>query len=114
MENKKHSIFTKPLFVALVALFCCALWGSATPFIKTGYALSLPTKNVPSTILFAGIRFFLAGVITVIIYSIGRRKVLYPKLENTGIILSVSLFQTVLQYLLFLKDGYNLYNIYTP
>ncbi len=101
MEIKKQSILNKPLIVALIALFCCALWGSATPFIKTGYALSLPNNNVSSTILYAGIRFFIAGVLTVIIYSAARRKVLIPKPQNAGIILSVSLFQTVLQYLFF-------------
>lgn len=101
MENTKSNILTKPIIVAAIALFCCALWGSATPFIKTGYLLCLPKKDIPSTILFAGIRFFLAGVLTVIIYSIARRKILYPKLKNTGIVLSVSLFQTILQYILF-------------
>jgi len=101
MKIEKPSIFSRPIVVAIVALFCCALWGSATPFIKTGYELCLPEKDVPSTILFAGIRFFISGLLTVIIYSVARRKLLYPKWENTGVVLSVALFQTVLQYIFF-------------
>jgi len=101
MENTKNKIFTNPLFIALVAVFCCALWGSATPFIKIGYSMILPQGNVPSTMLFAGIRFTLAGIITVIIYSIARRTFLVPKKENVGRILTVSCFQTVIQYIFF-------------
>lgn len=33
----KKTIFTNTFFVAICALLCTALWGSATPFIKTGY-----------------------------------------------------------------------------
>ena len=62
----KSKILSNPWVVAVLALFCAALWGSATPFIKIGYELILPEKNVPSTILFAGVRFFFAGVITVL------------------------------------------------
>lgn len=101
METKNNSFFTNPFLVACFALLCCALWGSATPFIKTGYELSLPEKNTASTILFAGIRFLLAGFITVVIYSVARRKVLIPKSENIGRIGLVCLFQTVLQYIFF-------------
>ena len=57
----KSKILSNPWVVAVLALFCAALWGSATPFIKIGYELILPEKNVPSTILFAGVRFFLYG-----------------------------------------------------
>ncbi len=101
LQNEKTSIFQKPAVVVICALICCALWGSATPFIKTGYELLLPDKDVPSTILFAGIRFALAGLITVIIYSIGRKKLLYPKTDNIPRVLLVGLFQTVIQYIFF-------------
>lgn len=97
----KNKLLTNTFMVGLIAVFCCALWGSATPFIKIGYQLILPQKNVPSTILFAGVRFMFAGIITVLIYSIGRRKFLYPKKENFGKVLHVSAFQTVLQYIFF-------------
>ncbi|MBR5241914.1 MAG: DMT family transporter, partial [Clostridia bacterium] len=101
MEQSKNKFFKNPFIVAAFAIFCCALWGSATPFIKTGYELILPVKDTSSTILFAGIRFAIAGLLTVIIYSIARRRVLIPKRENLGRILTVSAFQTVLQYIFF-------------
>jgi drug/metabolite transporter (DMT)-like permease len=87
--------------VTLLALICCALWGSATPFIKIGYELCLPERDVASTILFAGIRFAAAGVFTIIIFSVARRKFLYPKVKNLGKVGTVAVFQTVLQYIFF-------------
>ena len=99
-DNKKQSIFQSPLVLTLLALLCCALWGSATPAIKTGYRL-LQVEGVASIMLFAGIRFFLAGVLTVVIFSIARRKLLFPKRENMGKVLKVSAVQTVIQYVLF-------------
>ena len=101
-KAKGEALFSHPLFITLTALLCCALWGSATPFIKIGYELLLPPdRDVPSTILFAGIRFFFAGVLTVVIFSIARKKVLYPKVENYGRVAIVAAFQTVLQYIFF-------------
>lgn len=91
----------RPLVVALLAMLCCGLWGSASPFIKIGYELIRKNDKVSSTILFAGTRFFLAGIITVLIYSIARRKFLFPKKENLLSVAKVSMFQTILQYLFF-------------
>ncbi len=99
--QKSNKLYTNTFFVAICAILCCALWGSATPFIKIGYELILPHKDVESTILFAGIRFTLAGIITVLIYSIARRKMLYPKKENLSKVATVSCFQTVIQYIFF-------------
>ena len=98
---EKNKFFTHPLVITLCALLCCALWGSATPFIKIGYALIMPHGGVPSTLVFAGVRFFFAGVLTVLIYSIGRKRFLYPKKENLGRVGIVSCFQTIIQYIFF-------------
>ena len=101
MEQRKNKVLTSVIFVAAAAMFCCALWGSATPFIKIGYELILPQRNIPSTILFAGIRFFIAGLVTVLIYSIARKRFLFPKAENLKAVINVSCFQTIIQYFLF-------------
>ena len=100
IKSERSSIFTKPYVLIFSALLCCALWGSASPAIKIGYQL-LSVSGVPSTILFAGVRFFMAGIITVLIYSLARRKFLYPKKENLPRVLTVSAFQTVIQYIFF-------------
>lgn len=100
MQTKSKKIYTNPIFVAITALLCCALWGSATPFIKMGYEL-LDVSGVASIILFAGIRFTLAGIITVVIYSIARHRLLYPKKQNLGYVAKISCFQTVIQYIFF-------------
>ncbi|MBE7040546.1 MAG: DMT family transporter [Ruminococcaceae bacterium] len=101
--DKTTKFLKNPIVVAIGALLCCALWGSATPFIKTGYRLILLTEkpDVPSTLLFAGCRFLLAGFLTILIYSIARRKVLVPKKENLGRVAIMSVFQTILQYAFF-------------
>ncbi len=98
--QKSNKLYTNTVFVVLIALLCTALWGSATPFIKTGYEC-LEVKGTPSIMLFAGVRFFLAGIITVIIYSIIERKFLYPKKENLKYVGIISVFQTILQYIFF-------------
>ncbi len=46
-----------------LALVCCALWGSAFPCVKIGYEM-FQVEGSGSQILFAGYRFFLAGVLT--------------------------------------------------
>ena len=98
-ENKK-SVFSNTLVLVLIALVCCALWGSATPAIKTGYEL-LSVEGVASIMLFAGVRFIIAGILTVIIFSIAKRRVLIPKKENIGRILFTSVFHTIIQYIFF-------------
>ncbi len=99
MDSKKF--FGSKITVVLGALLCCALWGSATPFIKIGYNLMLPSRDVASTILFAGTRFFFAGLITIALYSVARRKILVPKKENWSKIAIISSVQTVIQYVFF-------------
>ena len=54
-----------------------------------------------SQILFAGIRFFLAGILTIIFGSILQKKFLYPKKQSWGMVCKLSIFQTVLQYFFF-------------
>lgn len=84
------------------ALIACLLWGSAFPAIKIGYGLfSIEQTDTASQLVFAGTRFFFSGVLVVIFMSIVRRRPLLPRKSSVGPILTLSLFQTTLQYLFF-------------
>jgi len=86
----------------LTAAFCCFLWGSAFPAIKAGYRLfSIKSSDTASIILFAGVRFILAGALTVIIFSVAEKKALLPNKSSVKSIGVLSLFQTVIQYVFF-------------
>ena len=101
MKNKE-SFLQKSWVVALLAFVCCFLWGSAFPCVKIGYNLfHIAPEDTASQILFAGARFTLAGILTVIIGSVLRKKILVPASSSWGMVLKLSLAQTVIQYLLF-------------
>jgi len=93
----KRSINKKAILMSAGALLCCALWGISTPIVKMGYAHT-DASHVPSLLLWAGIQFVLAGLLTVGSYSIVSGKLVYPKKKSVKGVLLISLFQTVLQY----------------
>lgn len=98
MEEKLR----KTPIVCLLALICCILWGSAFPCIKIGYSLfEIPSGDTASQILFAGLRFTMAGILAWIFGSLITKKPMIPEKEAYGKIALLSLFQTVLQYLFF-------------
>lgn len=57
------SIYSDRRVVVAIALMCCVLWGSAVPAVKVGYGLfGVAPGDTPALMLFAGVRFFLAGL----------------------------------------------------
>ncbi len=102
MKEKTSVMLKKKSIVCIIALFCNLLWGSAFPAIKTGYNLfAIASDDTASQVFFAGIRFFLAGILTLIIGSVAEKKPLIPQKKDITPILILSLFQTILQYLFF-------------
>lgn len=102
MKTKTEELLTKNSVVILFAMICCLLWGSAFPCVKIGYEWCSAGGDAPSKILFAGLRFTLAGIIAVIICSIISKKPLVPKSRKAAAHIAIlSLFQTILQYLFF-------------
>lgn len=89
------------LFVALTAVFCTLLWGSAFPCIKLGYGFfGIGENDYFSILLFAGARFFIAGFLVLIIGLIIFRSEVGLKKRDFLPISVLGLFQTFLQYLL--------------
>lgn len=100
--EKQSKKLTNSFIVCILACFCCILWGSAFPSIKLGYDyFEIPSQAVGSQLLFAGIRFTLAGILTIMIGSILSKKLLVPKKTNIKYIIRLSLVQTVAQYVFF-------------
>ena len=97
-----QKFFSKNIVVVFGALLCCMLWGSAFPCVKLGYTLfNVDSSSYSSLILFAGVRFTLAGVLVLIFGSITQRRLLLPKRGNIWRVLVVALFQTAVQYTCF-------------
>lgn len=88
--------------VVLACLAACFLWGSAFPCVKIGYELfGVDAADVPSILAFAGTRFVIAGLMVVAGMSVARRRAFLPERRDLPAIGTLSLFQTVLQYVLF-------------
>ena len=101
MKNRKH-LFERTSMVVMIAILCCLLWGSAFPSIKLGYQLfRIPSDSTASQILFAGIRFALAGVLVILAGSLLQKKLLKPSKEAIPKVLKLCLLQTVIQYIFF-------------
>lgn len=93
---------TKTIVVWVGALICSALWGSAFPCIKLGYEMmDIGSSDTGAQILYAGMRFFIAGIMAIIIGSVSSKKFLYPSKKAIPKVAVLSLFQTIIQYLFF-------------
>ena len=102
MENNRKSRLAHPLIVALIAAFACFLWGSATPLIKIGNELfEIGNSDTWKLILFAGVRFALAGLLVLVFAGVSERRIPLPKRGSWSHIMMHGLFQTVLQYTFF-------------
>ncbi len=102
MDKTKNNLLTNKFIVCIIAIICCGLWGSAFPFIKIGYKLfGIVESDTASQILFAGLRFTLAGIMTILIGSILNRKFLFPLKSSWKYVCTLSFFQTFVQYLFF-------------
>ena len=65
---EKVSIFERPVWVAVLALTAAVSWGWAYPLIKLGFeSLGITADMTGGKLLFAGVRFALAGAIVPIL-----------------------------------------------
>lgn len=100
--KKKNNIFEKNHYVILFALLCTLLWGSAFPGVKISYQyFGITNDKIGQTMLLAGFRFTMAGIITLVVYFITVKRILLPnKVQLKGILIT-GVIQTGFQYLFF-------------
>lgn len=94
LKNKKLAIT-----FSIIAMF---LWGSAIPTIKTTYLeLGIGAYDTGEKIEIAGIRFFLAGLITLVYFLLFDRKTKDFKKLNWKFVIVLGLLQTTFQYIFY-------------
>ncbi|MBZ9614600.1 DMT family transporter [Clostridium estertheticum] len=100
MKNK--NIFTNKKVVAIIATFCCFLWGSAFPAIKNGYTMfNISASDIPSKLVFAGYRFIIAGLILLVMAKTCGKKIFNISKKNALDLSCLGVIQTTLQYIFF-------------
>lgn len=93
----KTNFFSNKMTSVLLCLLACALWGSLFPFIKVGYGFfKISADDMPSIILFAGMRFTISGIIIMTIS--GKKEEQNLKKSYKKYIFLGALFTIVLHY----------------
>lgn len=101
-NKEKKNLFQSQPWVTLFALTAALLWGWAYPFIKMGFQeFGITSGMTASKLLFAGIRFFLSGVI--VLCLAGSRRVSFKVASPSAwwYILVFSLLNTTIHYACF-------------
>lgn len=95
------ALFADRRAVAALATLCCVLWGSAVPAVKVGYELfAIAATDLGSLLLFAGVRFSLAGLM-LLVFAIASRRPIGLGARGFAQVALLGLVQTAIQYWLF-------------
>lgn len=96
--NNRHPL-SHPLVCGGLAILVCILWGLDFVLIKLGYQLfRIDSGSTGSILLFAGVRFVLAGLAILVCLSVRRRRVCLLHRGNAQNLCLLALIQTVAQY----------------
>lgn len=97
-----REFFMKKKVIYIFATMCCMLWGSAFPAVKSGYEVfNIASEDIPSKLVFAGYRFFLAGIIVLFIALLSKKELFKFNKRQLGQIALLGITQTCLQYIFF-------------
>lgn len=101
-SEKNISIFQRPLWVSLFALTAALAWGWAYPLIKLGFGeFHITADMTGSKMLFAGIRFFISGLIILAFAWRNGKNFMAARISDWWFILLFSLMNTTLHYTFF-------------
>ena len=104
----KSNIFQHPVWASVFAFTAAFLWGWAYPFIKLGFAeFEITTEMTGSKMLFAGIRFFISGIIILSVARMTHRSFVLKEKAKANLLgsclflLAFTLLNTTLHYACF-------------
>lgn len=103
MENKAvRNIFQNKAAAMFLAATCSLVWACAFPLVKMGMgAFKIDVGDVGAKTLFAGIRFFAAGIVVLIIAKLMKRSFAVRGAADKVLLLLFGLVNTALQYFCF-------------
>ncbi len=97
---RQNQFLQKRGFAAAAAVFCTLLWGTAFPFIKLGYAaFAVTDDDIGAKLLFAGLRFFIAGLMVLIFLCAREKRLVLPERSELLPVAALGAVQTFGQYL---------------
>lgn len=101
-STSKSSLFQRPAWVVILALTAATAWGWAYPLIKLGFAeFGITQSMTGSKMLFAGIRFCIAGLIILALAACTKRPFRPTRPVDWGYITLFALLNTTLHYTCF-------------
>jgi drug/metabolite transporter (DMT)-like permease len=101
-DDNVKEIFQNKWSVIGIAIFCSILWGSAFPVLKVSYVeLQMAPDDVIAKIVFAGIRFLLAGLLVLGFLLVTRPKRIIVTRRQFVVLIILGVVQTALQYFFF-------------
>ena len=97
---RQNQFLQKRGFAAAAAIFCTLLWGTAFPFIKLGYAaFAVTDDDIGAKLLFAGLRFFIAGLMVLVFLCAREKRLVLPERSELLPVAALGAVQTFGQYL---------------
>ena len=102
MSNSDTTIFSRPLWVMFFALTAAVAWGWAYPLIKLGFdEFAITSSMTAAKMLFAGVRFSMAGLVLLFIARITKRSFKVVSKGGWMYIVTFALLNTALHYMFF-------------
>lgn len=99
MKNEKENIFQNKKWTVLLALICVAGWSMAYPFIKMGMKeLQIEAGDLGGKILFGGVRFFLAGLLVLLISVVTKKELRIKTVRNWWLLFVFGIVNTFMHY----------------
>lgn len=104
-----NNIFKDNRYKSILAFFCALGWSLAYPLIKIGYQqFDINSSDLGGKIFFAGIRFFLAGVLVLAFCRLNKTKIAMQKKSDIAWLVLLALVNTTLHYMFaYIGLGFN-------
>lgn len=108
-QQTMENIFKDSRYQSVLAIFCALGWSLAYPLIKIGYQeFQIDADDIGGKILFAGIRFLIAGIIVFAFSCLKKTKTKVKKKNDLLWLILLSVVNITLHYMFsYIGLGYN-------